>query len=85
MSMEYIKVMESSHKRKRTGSDSCGHWRQEHTEVGPDWDLSCPQSRSRDQHSAGGHPREVRWTVTPGKGKDTDSRDSRKSFIILIF
>ena len=26
----------SAHKRKRTSSDSCGHWRQEHTEAGPD-------------------------------------------------
>ena len=67
---------ESSHKRKRTGSDSCGHWRKEHT-VGPDEDLRCPHSRSRDQHSVGGHPREVRWTVTPSKGKDSDSSDSR--------
>ena len=30
------KAIESSHKRKRTSSDSCGHWRQEHTDVGPD-------------------------------------------------
>ena len=29
---------------------------------------------SRDQHSVGGHPREVRWTVTPSEGKDSDSR-----------
>ena len=35
--------------------------------VGPDEDLSCPHSRSRDQHSVGGHPREVRWTVTPSE------------------
>jgi len=40
--------------------------------------LSCPHSRSRDQHSVGGHPREVRWTVTPSKGKDSNSCDSRK-------
>ena len=26
------KDIEISHKRKRTSSDSCGHWRQEHTE-----------------------------------------------------
>ena len=26
----------SAHKRKRTSSDSCGHWRQEHTGAGPD-------------------------------------------------
>ena len=31
---------------------------------------------TRDQHSAGGHPREVRWTVTPSEGKDSDSSDS---------
>ena len=49
--------------------------------------LSSPHSRSRDQYRVGGHPREVRWTVTPSKGKDsdTDSSDSRKTFIILIF
>ena len=45
--------------------------------VGPDEDLSCPHSRSRDQHSVGGHPREVRWTATPSKGKDSDFSDSR--------
>ena len=47
--------------------------------------MSCPHSRSRDQHSVGGHPREVRWTVTPSEGKDSDSSDSRKTFIILMF
>ena len=83
MSMEHIKVIESSHKRKCTSSDSCGHWRQEHTGVGPDQNLSCPHSRSRDQHSVG-HHREVRWTVTPREGKDSDSSDSRKTFIIII-
>ena len=80
-----LKVIESSHERKRTSSDSCGHWRQEHTGRGPDYTLSCPHSRSRDQHGFGGHPREVRWTVTPSDGKDSDSSDSRKTFIILIF
>ena len=30
------KDIESSHKRKRTSSDSCGHWRQERTGEGPD-------------------------------------------------
>ena len=35
--------------------------------------------------SVGGHPREVRGTVTPSEGKDSDSSDSRKTFIILIF
>ena len=29
--------------------------------------------------SAGGHPREVRWTVTPSEGKDSESSDSRKN------
>ena len=43
-------------------SISRGCWRQEHTGVEPDYNLSCPHSRSRDQHSVGGHPREVRWT-----------------------
>ena len=28
---------------------------------------------------------EVRWTVTPSKGKDSESSDSRKTFIILMF
>ena len=42
-----------------------------------------PHSRSRDQHSVGGHPREVKRTVTPSEGKDSDSSDSRKTFIIL--
>ena len=32
--------------------------------------------RSRDQHSVGGRPRE---------GKDSDSRDSRNTLILLIF
>ena len=30
------KVIESSQKIKHTGSDSCGHWRQEHKGLGPD-------------------------------------------------
>ena len=30
------KDIESSHERKCTSCDSCGHWRLEHTEVGPD-------------------------------------------------
>ena len=30
------RTLESSHKRKCTSSDSCGHWRQEHTGIGPD-------------------------------------------------
>ena len=44
-----------------------------------------PHSRSRDQHSAGGHPGEGRWAVTASEGKDSDSSDSRKTFIILFF
>ena len=44
-----------------------------------------PHSRSRDQHGVGGHPREVRWTVISREGKDSDSSDSRKTFIILMF
>ena len=43
-----------------------------------------PYSRSRDQHSVGGRPRKVRWTVTPREGKDSDSNDSRKTFIIVL-
>jgi len=44
-----------------------------------------PHRRSRDQHSVGGHPRKARWTVTPSERKEADSRDSSKTFIILIF
>ena len=39
----------------------------------------------RNQHSVRGHPREVKWTVPPNEGKDSDSSDSRKTFNILIF
>ena len=53
------KVTESTHRRKHTSSDSCGHGRQEHPGAGPGQKLSCPISRSRDQRSVGGHPREV--------------------------
>ena len=64
-----LKVIESSHKRRRTCSDSCGHWRPEHTGEGPDESLNSPHSRSGDQHSVGGHPREVRRTdAQRGKG-----------------
>ena len=79
------KAIGSSHRRKRTSSDSCAHWRQEHRGEGPDWNLSCPHSRSRVQHSVGGHAREVRWTVTPREGKDSDSSDSRKNLLFLYF
>ena len=37
-----------------------------------------PRQQSRDQHSVGGHPREV------GDGKDSESRDSRKTFICIF-
>ena len=30
------KATDSAHRRKRTSSDSCGHWRREHTGAGPD-------------------------------------------------
>ena len=46
--------------------------------------MSGPHSRSRDQHSVRGHPREVKQTVTPRERKDSDSNDSRKIFIILV-
>ena len=82
MSTEYIKDTESSHRRMRTSSDGCGHWRQEHTGAGPDENLSLPHSRSRDQYSVRGHPREF---VTLSEGKDSDSSDSRKTLIILMF
>ena len=39
---------------------------------------------SKDQYSVGGYPKEVRWTVTPSKRKDSDRSDSRKTFIILM-
>ena len=82
--MEYKKGIESSHKRKRTSSDSCGHWRQEHRGVGPYYTLSCPHSRSRVQHSVRGHTREVRWTVTPREGKNSDSSDSKKIYYSYV-
>ena len=44
-----------------------------------------PHSRPKDQHSVREHPREVKWTVTPSKGKVSDSSDSTKTFIILMF
>ena len=43
-----------------------------------------PPNKSRDKCSVGGYPREVRWTVTPREGKDANSRDSSKTFIIFI-
>ena len=79
------RAIESSHRRKHTSSDSCGHWRQEHRRVGPGQNLSCPHNRSTDEHSVRRHPKEVRWTVTPNEGKDSDSSSSRKTFIILMF
>ena len=44
----------------------------------------CPHRRSRDQRIVGEHPMEVRGTVTPSEGKDSDSTDSRKTSIILV-
>ena len=79
-----LEVIESSHRRKCTSSDSCGHWSQEHTGVGPDENLSCPHSRSRDRHSDRVHPREVRRTVAPSEEKDSDSSDSRKTCPICV-
>ena len=81
--MEYIKTIESSRKRKRTSSDNWTleartHRRRTRLEPEP------PHSRSRDQHTVGGHPSGVRWTVTPSEGKDSDTSDSRKTFMILI-
>ena len=55
------------------------------TGVEPDYNMSCPHGRSRDPHSVGRHPREVKWTVTPREGNGSDSSDSRKAFIILMF
>jgi len=40
---------------------------------------------SKDQYSVGEYPKEVRWTVTPSKRKDSDISDSRKAFIIPMF
>ena len=42
-------------------------------------------TQPRDQHSVGGHPKEVRWTVTPSEGEVSKSSDSRKTFIVLMF
>ena len=47
--------------------------------------MSCPHSRSRYQQSVGGNPREVRWTVNPSEGKDSDSSDSRITLFFLCF
>ena len=44
-----------------------------------------PSPPGQPQRSVRGHPREVRWTVTPSEGKDYDSSDSRKTSIILMF
>ena len=46
-------------------------------------EFELPHNRSRDQHSVGGHPREMKWTVTPSEGKDPDSSDLRETFIIF--
>ena len=40
--------------------------------------------RGTETPSVGGHPREVRGTETPSKGKDSDSSDSRQTFIIVL-
>ena len=44
-----------------------------------------PPQQVQRPAQVGGHSREARWTVTPSKGKDSDSSDSRKTFIILTF
>ena len=44
----------------------------------------CPHSRTTDQPSVGGHPREVSWTVTLSEGKDSDSSDSRKTLFLCF-
>ena len=80
-----VKPIESPHKRKHTSSDSGGLWRQECIGVGPDYNVSFPHSRSRYQHKDERYPKEVRWTVIPSKGKDSDNSDSRKTCIILMF
>ena len=46
---------------------------------------AAPHSRSRDQHSVGGPPREGRWAVAPSEGRDSDSSDSRKTSAVLMF
>jgi len=55
-------------------------------------DFEARTHRSRTRYTAGpdissvaGHPKEVRRSVTPSKGKDSDGSDSRKTFIILMF
>ena len=45
--------------------------------------LSCLHSRSRDQHSVGGHPREVRWTVTPSEGRTLTEVTQEKCLLFL--
>ena len=56
-----------------------------HKGIGPDENLSCPHSRSRDQHSAGWHPREGRWTVTPARERNLTAVTQEKTFIIRMF
>ena len=43
-----------------------------------------PHNRSRDQHSVGGHPREVRWTVTPSEGKDSLTAVTQEKHLLLL-
>ena len=43
------------------------------TAGGPDYSLSYPHNRSRDQPSIRGHPREANWTVTHRNVKDANS------------
>ena len=38
-----------------------------------------------DQPSIEGYLMQVKWTVTHSQGKHAESRNSRKTFIILIF
>ena len=83
--MEYIKVTESPHNRKHTSSDSCGHWRQEHTGVGPDENLSCPHSRSRDQHSVGGHLWRWGGLWLPAREKTLKAVTQEKHLLFLCF
>ena len=40
---------------------------------------------SRDQHSVGGHPRKMRWTVTSQRGKGLTAVTQEKHLLLLCF
>ena len=55
------------------------------TEEAPRLESELPPQQVQRSAQVGGHPGEGRWAVTPSEGKDADSTDSRKTFIIPMF